>query len=45
MNEQEMAMLLDYWDQGMKSKGLASAKNSAPSFEDILLQLKEFFQK
>jgi len=43
MNEQEMAMLLDYWAEGEKSEGLGRAKNSKPSFEDILMQLRLFF--
>jgi hypothetical protein len=45
MNEQEMAMLLEYWDKGVESDGLGVAKNSAPSFEEILEQLKLFFEK
>ena len=33
-------MLLDFWKQ---EQGLNNAKNSRPSFEEILSQLKEFF--
>jgi hypothetical protein len=40
-----MAMLLEYWDKGVESDGLGVAKNSAPSFEEILEQLKLFFEK
>lgn len=43
MNEQEMLMLLDYWaneDSGNKTQSLAEAKNSAPSFLEIISQLK-----
>ena len=32
MNEQEMAMLLDYWAEGSASDGLDKAKDSKPSF-------------
>ena len=42
MNEQEMHMLLDYWDG---KNDLESAKDSKPNFETILHQLKEFFAK
>jgi ADP-dependent phosphofructokinase/glucokinase len=41
MNEQELLMLLEYWKDGH----VAGAKNSKPSFQDILYQLKEFFEK
>ena len=42
MNEQEMAMLLDYWN-GVSD--LNSAKDSKPSFQNILDQLQSFFVK
>lgn len=34
-------MLLEYWKDGH----VAGAKDSKPSFQDILYQLKEFFEK
>lgn len=37
MNEQEMSMLLDYWNN---KDSLNSAKNSNPSFIEIIDQLK-----
>jgi hypothetical protein len=42
MNEQEMTMLLDYWNN---KDSLNSAKDSSPSFIDIINQIKEFFKK
>ena len=49
MNEQEMAMILNFWaneEAGIKSNdSLFEAQNSSPSFQDILVQLKQFFEK
>jgi len=48
MNEQEMGMLLDYWanqESGAPSDTLFTAQDSAPSFQDILGQLKRFFER
>jgi len=48
MNEQEMGMILDYWanqESGTPSDTLHEAQDSAPSFQDILAQLKRFFEK
>ena len=39
MNEQEMSMLLDFWahqEAGTSSDTLFEAKDSAPSFQEIL---------
>ena len=44
MNEQELIMLLDFWSQDPERIN-AKARNSQPSFEEILDQLKEFFVK
>jgi hypothetical protein len=44
MNEQELLMLLDYWSED-PTRGVAQARNSKPSFQEILEQLKEFFDK
>lgn len=41
MNEQEMLMLIDYW---AGKSDLDSAKDSSPSFQDIIGQLKTFFK-
>ena len=42
MNEQELQMVLDHWNN---EKKLNEAKNSKPNFEDIIMQLKQFFEK
>lgn len=42
MNEQELQMILDHWNN---ESNLSEAKNSKPSFETIIKQLKQFFQK
>ena len=41
MNEQEMMMLLDYWN----GKADLQVRDSKPSFQDILSQIDEFFKK
>lgn len=41
MNEQELQMVLDHWNN---EKNLNEAKNSKPNFEDIIMQLKQFFE-
>ena len=52
MNEQEMRMLLDYWEviengQSIEvfHQKLSEAKDSTPSFKDIIKDTKLFFQK
>lgn len=42
MNEQELQMALDHWNN---KQNLKEAKNSKPRFEDVIKQLKQFFEK
>jgi len=44
MNEQEMNMLLSYWNNP-ETFNLREAVQSQPSFEEILDQIREFFKK
>lgn len=41
MNEQELKMVLDHWNN---KSDLKNVKESKPNFEDIIKQLKEFFE-
>lgn len=41
MNEQEMIMLLDFWNH--KLDDINTARESKPDLEETLEQLKEFF--
>lgn len=41
MNEQELGLLLDYWEY--KLKDINQARESKPSIEEILEQLEKFF--
>lgn len=42
MNEQEMIMLLEFWSNQIQD--INQARESKPSFDDIIMQLKIFFQ-